>query len=79
MWRKLYVEGFIQLRSSSKQFVIKEKNAKLVTMGDRAFSVSAPRLWNNLPNNIQNPSLKINDFKSKLKTFLCKHSKTFND
>ena len=59
-----------QLRSSSKQFVLKEKNAKLVTMGDRAFSVSAPRLWNNLPNNIRNLNLKINDFKSKLKKIL---------
>ena len=37
--------------------------------GSRSFSSAAPRLWNNLPNNIRNaPSLHC--FKSALKTFL---------
>ena len=64
-----------KLRSSDKQFILKEKRAKLVTMGDRAFSISAPRLWNSLPDNIRNPGLELNAFKTNLKTFL--FQKTF--
>ena len=37
--------------------------------GDRAFSVAAPKLWNNLPINIRNAT-SIECFKSSLKRFL---------
>ena len=40
-----------------------------ITYGDRAFSVAAPRLWNQLPLHIKN-SESVNQFKSLLKTHL---------
>ena len=56
------------LRSSSKLlFTVPIVNS--VTYGERAFSFSAPKLWNTLPNSVKNaPSLST--FKSALKTFL---------
>lgn len=45
----------------------------LKTMGDRAFSSVAPKLWNSLPSEIRNaPSLKM--FKSSLKTYYFKEA-----
>ena len=38
---------------------------------DRSFSISGPKLWNQLPVSIQN-SCSLDDFKSRLKTFLFK-------
>ena len=43
--------------------------------GDRAFSYIAPRLWNGLPEDIK-LSKTLENFKSKLKTYLFK--KSFN-
>ena len=37
--------------------------------GKRAFSVAAPELWNNLPEDIKSAN-SIDDFKRKLKSFL---------
>uniref|UniRef100_A0A3B1ISB8 Reverse transcriptase domain-containing protein n=1 Tax=Astyanax mexicanus TaxID=7994 RepID=A0A3B1ISB8_ASTMX len=55
--------------SSSVQLTVPP--ARLVTMGSRAFSRSAPRLWNSLPPDLRNSdSLPL--FKSKLKTHLFK-------
>ena len=42
---------------------------KLVTCGDRAFSIAAPTLWNSLPNELRNIN-KLSVFKKKLKTHL---------
>ena len=39
------------------------------TYGKRAFSVAAPELWNNLPEDIKSAN-SIDDFKRKLKSFL---------
>ena len=47
---------------------------KLRTMGDRAFSVAAPRLWNALPDTLRAPQ-STDCFKKGLKTFIFK--KTF--
>uniref|UniRef100_A0A3P9LRF3 Reverse transcriptase domain-containing protein n=1 Tax=Oryzias latipes TaxID=8090 RepID=A0A3P9LRF3_ORYLA len=56
------------LRSSSSiQFSV--PSARLVTMGSRAFSCSAPRLWNSLPPDLCNTDT-LSRFKSKLKTHL---------
>ena len=57
-----------RLRSaSSHQLVV--RRSRLKSAGDRAFSVAAPRLWNNLPADvISAPSLTV--FKSRLKTHL---------
>ena len=37
-------------------------------MGDRAFSVVAPKYWNELPDDIRNIELPLDIFKKKLKT-----------
>ena len=58
------------LRSSLKKNTLKEKKSKLVTMGDRAFSIAAPKFWNSLPDDIRNIEQSIDVFKQKLKTFL---------
>lgn len=45
--------------------------SKLKSDGDRAFSVSAPKLWNNIPDIIK-CSVDLNAFKRNLKTYLYK-------
>ena len=56
------------LRSSFKLlFTVPTVNS--VTYGERAFSFSAPILWNNLPDPIKNTT-SLSSFKSALKTFL---------
>uniref|UniRef100_A0A8C7Y7R4 Reverse transcriptase domain-containing protein n=1 Tax=Oryzias sinensis TaxID=183150 RepID=A0A8C7Y7R4_9TELE len=57
------------LSSSSLQLSVPP--ARMVTMGSRAFSRSAPQLWNSLPPDLRNThSFLI--FKSRLKTYLFK-------
>ena len=47
-----------------------------MTYGDRAFSIAAPRQWNNLPLSIRkSPSIAI--FKRHLKTYLFKEAYDF--
>ena len=58
------------LRSSSKKNILKEKKSKLVTMGDRAFSIAVPKIWNSFPDSIRNFEQSSDEFKKKLKTFL---------
>ena len=54
------------LRSANVGLLIVPRS-RLKTRGDRAFSIAAPRLWNNLPLEIKTaPSI----FKVRLKTFL---------
>jgi hypothetical protein len=49
------------------------RSTRLKTVGDRAFSVAGPRLWNSLPDDIINcQSLPV--FRRKLKTHLFRHS-----
>ena len=56
------------LRSASQSFLkITRMNTK--SYGDRAFSVSGPKLWNGLPLQIRE-SRNINSFKTALKTHL---------
>ncbi|KAJ0023088.1 hypothetical protein NQD34_002987 [Periophthalmus magnuspinnatus] len=56
------------LRSSSSLHLTVPP-ARLVTMGSRAFSCSAPLLWNSLPHDLRNTH-SLPHFKSKLKTHL---------
>ena len=64
---KLYVPRR-NLRSVD-QFKLCPIRSRTKTYGDRAFSVAAPTLWNNLPLNIrQSPTLSA--FKSNVKTLL---------
>ena len=62
------------LRLSSK-CLLKVTISNLKSYGDRAFSVAAPKLWNQLPLNIRLSSSVVR-FKSSLKTFL--FSQAFN-
>ncbi|XP_030221794.1 ran-binding protein 10 isoform X1 [Gadus morhua] len=54
---------------SSSSIQLTHPPARLVTMGSRAFSRSAPHLWNSLPHDIQH-SRSIITFKSHLQTYL---------
>ena len=40
------------------------------TYGKRAFSICAPRVWNNLPPHLRSHGMKIEHFKKELKTFI---------
>jgi hypothetical protein len=56
-----------QLRSSSRPLLAVRRTNTVI--GERGFSVAAPRLWNNLPVSVQS-SDSLNIFKKRLKTFL---------
>ena len=46
--------GKYNLRSNSDNLLLEiEKEKTYTTLGDRAFQVAAPKLWNNLPFNIR--------------------------
>ena len=55
------------LRSSNKSLLCEPRSNR--SWGDRAFSVAAPRLWNNLPDNLKSCT-SLDQFKSLLKTHL---------
>ena len=54
---------------SSRSCILQQPRYKLKSMGGRAFSVSAPRLWNALPPEIRD-SPRLDSFKNSLKTHL---------
>ncbi|KAK6175889.1 hypothetical protein SNE40_014266 [Patella caerulea] len=58
-----------QLRSSNDNFLLIERNAKQVLVGEKSFSIKAPKLWNKLPLNLRNCA-SLSTFKANLKTFL---------
>lgn len=58
-----------QLRSSAGLLLQVPSGKSLKTLGDRAFTYSAPKLWNSLPSNIRSTQ-SLNEFKKLLKTFL---------
>ena len=60
------------LRSSNRNLLVKPY-FNLNWYGKRTFSVAAPELWNNLPEDIKSAN-SIDDFKRKLKTFLFKRA-----
>ena len=62
------VESRRQLRSASSQRLV-VRRTRLRTVGDRAFSAAAPRLWNSLPADVV-ASQSLATFKERLKTFL---------
>lgn len=59
------------LRSNNKVLQLKETRTKRKTFADRSFSVSAPREWNLLPDNVK-LSNSIEEFKNRLKTYYFK-------
>ena len=56
-----------RLRSNSKA-LLEVPKSRLVTKGDRAFAVQAPRLWNSLPEHVRLAN-SLSSFKSHLKTY----------
>ena len=57
------------LRSADDNTLLQIDFTNKVTMGDRAFSIYASKIWNNIPKALrESPSLDT--FKSKLKTYL---------
>ncbi len=57
------------LRSSDDNTLLHIDFTNSVTMGDRAFSVYAPKQWNKLPTTLRN-SKSVDSFKKDLKTYL---------
>ena len=57
------------LRSNNSLVPDPPKIKSLATLGDRSFSVTAPKLWNKLPDYIRT-SASITIFKSRLKTYI---------
>ena len=75
----IYIQELLQLytpsrnlRSSNRNLLVKPY-FNLNSYGKRTFSVAAPELWNNLPEDIKSAN-SIDDFKRKLKTFLFKRA-----
>ncbi len=64
-----YKEG--RQSRSTKLNLLFVPRTKCVTFGDRAFSVYAPRKWNELPLEIRNID-SVDSFKSAIKTYLFK-------
>ena len=62
------VEGRRHLRSSATATLIVPPVRRL-TLGDRSFSVAAPRAWNSLPSAVRVAS-SLTTFRRELKTFL---------
>ena len=58
------------LRSSGRKLLVVPRST-LKSYGDRAFSVAAPRLWNDIPDSIK-CSEDLSSFKRNLKTYLFK-------
>jgi len=60
------------LRSATKRLLIVPKSST-TTYGDRAFSIAAPKLWNNLPDSIKYAET-VKQFISLVKTYLFKEA-----
>ena len=58
------------LRSSSSNLLVIPRS-KLKSYGDRAFSISAPKLWNDIAETIK-CSVDLKTFKRSFKTYLFK-------
>ncbi len=65
----LVVQSFSRLLRSNSHIMLKVPRTRLKCRGDRAFSVVAPRLWNDLPFSV-GCSTSLQMFKSRLKTYL---------
>ena len=52
-------------------YKLKEPRWKLKSKGYRSFHVAAPRYWNNLPDDVHNIELDLNDFKKSKTGIVC--------
>ena len=71
LWLTELISPYIPRRAlrSADQLLLEQPTHKLKSIGLRAFSVSAPYLWNSLPFEIRS-SASVSIFKAKLKTYL---------
>ena len=63
------VETRRRLRLSADTDILLTPRSRLVTAGDRSFSVAGPRIWNDLPETVR-AAPSPSSFKRQLKTFL---------
>ena len=56
---------------SSDSILLSMPAVRSKTLGDRAFMVAAPRLWNSLPKELR-AITNVNSFKAHIKTYLSK-------
>ena len=71
-----YLQNMFQIKQQSRynlrsnqQIMYNIPHSNCVTLGDRSFAVSAPKMWNSLPQNLREcTNFKL--FKKKLKTHL---------
>ena len=71
---ELKITSRYNLRSSKDMNLLEHSKVKSkATLGDRSFTVAAPKLWNNLPNALRNVS-NVDSFKCLLKTYLFKEA-----
>ena len=61
------------LRGSNTLLLAKPSVKSKVTLGDRAFAIAAPSLWNSLPSELRSITC-LTSFKAHLKTFLFRHA-----
>ena len=70
-----YLKALISVKKTSiitrSEGSLYEPRSRLVSYGDRAFSIAGPRLWNDLPKDVKESS-SITIFKARLKTLLFK-------
>ena len=64
-----YKQNTRSLRSSADTNSLSYGKARLKTIGERAFQIYAPRIWNDIPKEIRQLEC-ITSFKKHLKTFL---------
>ena len=63
------------LRGSNTPLLAMPSVKSKATLGDRAFAVAAPSLWNSLPSELRSITC-VNSFKVHLKTYLFRHAYT---
>ena len=69
-----YLSDLISIQQSYNGRLLERPSAKTKkTMGDRAFQVAAPFLWNKLPRSAREAT-NLESFKTLIKTFLFKES-----
>ena len=61
--------NFLRCANDNSLLHIESTTHSTKRMGDRAFSLYAPHIWNNIPKNIREAK-SVNIFKSQLKTYL---------
>ena len=68
---KSTVPALSRLRSTVRGDLLVPRT-KTKTIGPRSFATSGPAIWNNLPDDLRDPSLSLPVFKQRLKSYLFK-------